>query len=275
MDQSSAEFAGRYGPWGLVLGASEGLGAAYAHELARRGLNVVVAARRAEPLAGVATALRDEHGVDARSVAVDLGAPDLVARLCRATDGLDVGLVIHNGTADFIGRFVEEGYDDAQHQVAVNVLSVLAVCDHYGGPMVARGRGGVILMSSGAGVAGTAGLAVYSATKSFQLTLAQALHEEWRADGVDVVGVVGPAIDTPNFRRSFDHDPDSLPHPPLAPEIVAREVVDALGRTMELMPGEVNHAGYEVLSAMPRMDQARALSAQFRATSRDPKVSST
>jgi len=275
MDQSSAEFAGRYGPWGLVLGASEGLGAAYAHELARRGLNVVVAARRAEPLAGVAAALRDEHGVDARSVAVDLGAPDLVARLRRAPDGLDVGLVIHNGTADFIGRFVEEGYDDAQHQVAVNVLSVLAVCDHYGGPMVARGRGGVILMSSGAGVAGTAGLAVYSATKSFQLTLAQALHEEWRADGVDVVGVVGPAIDTPNFRRSFDHDPDALPHPPLAPEIVAREVVDALGQTMELMPGEVNHAGYEVLSAMPRMDQARALSARFRATSRDPKVSST
>jgi len=275
MDQSSAEFAGRYGPWGLVLGASEGLGAAYARELARRGLNVVVAARRAEPLAGVATALRDEHGVDARSVAVDLGAPDLVARLRRATDGLDVGLVIHNGTADFIGRFVEEGYDDAHHQVVVNVLSVLAVCDHYGGPMVARGRGGLILMSSGAGVAGTAGLAVYSATKSFQLTLAQALHEEWRADGVDVVGVVGPAIDTPNFRRSFDHDPDALPHPPLAPEIVAREVVDALGQTMELMPGEVNHAGYEVLSAMPRMDQARALSARFRATSRDPKVSST
>jgi short-subunit dehydrogenase len=275
MDQSSADFAGRYGPWGLVLGASEGLGAAYAHELARRGLSVVVAARRAEPLASVAAALRGEHGVDARSVAVDLGAPDLVSRLRGVTDGLDVGLVIHNGTADFIGRFVEEGYDDAQHQVAVNVLSVLAVCDHYGGPMVARGRGGVILMSSGAGVAGTAGLAVYSATKSFQLTLAQALHEEWRADGVDVVGVVGPAIDTPNFRRSFDHDPDSLPHPPLPPEIVAREVVDALGQTMELMPGEVNHAGYEVLSAMPRMDQARTLSASFRATSRDPKVSST
>ncbi len=275
MDLSSAEFAGRYGPWGLVLGASEGLGAAYAHELARRGLNVVVAARRAEPLAGVAAALRDEHGVDARSVAVDLGAPDLVARLRGVTDGLDVGLVIHNGTADFIGRFVEEGYDDAQHQVAVNVLSVLAVCDHFGGPMVGRGRGGVILMSSGAGVAGTAGLAVYSATKSFQLTLAQALHEEWRADGVDVVGVVGPAIDTPNFRRSFDHDPDSLPHPPLPPAVVAREVVDALGQTMELMPGEVNHAGYEVLSAMSRMDQARALSARFRATSRDPKVSST
>jgi short-subunit dehydrogenase len=274
MDQPSADFAERYGPWGVVLGASEGLGAAYAHQLARRGLNVVVAARRAEPLAAVAAALRDEHGVDARSVAVDLASPDLVARLRGVTDGLDVGLLIHNGTADFIGPFVDEGYDHAQQQVAVNVLSVLAVCDHYGRPMVARGRGGVILMSSGAGVAGTAGLAVYSATKSFQLTLAQALHEEWSGDGVDVLGVVGPAIDTPNFRRSFDHDPDSLPHPPLPPDVVAGEVVEALGHTMELMPGEVNHAGYDMLSAMPRVDQARALSARFRSTSRDPRVSS-
>ncbi|HEV2310851.1 MAG TPA: SDR family NAD(P)-dependent oxidoreductase, partial [Acidimicrobiia bacterium] len=122
MDQPGADFAARYGPWGLVLGASEGLGAAYAHQLARRGLNVVVAARRAEPLAAVAATLRDEHGVDARSVAVDLAAPDLVARLRGATDGLDVGLLIHNGTADFIGPFVDEGYDHAQHQVAVNVL---------------------------------------------------------------------------------------------------------------------------------------------------------
>ena len=274
MDESSAAFAGRYGPWGVVLGASEGLGAAYARELARRGLHVVVAARRAAPLAEVAAALRAEHGVDARTVVVDLASADLVERLATVTDGLEVGLLIHNGTADFIGPFVDEGYDDAQHQVAVNVLSVLAVCHHYGRPMVERRRGGVVLMSSGAGMAGTAGLAVYSATKAFQLTLAQALHEEWSGAGVDVLGVVGPAIDTPNFRRSFDHDPDALPHPPLSPDVVAREAVDALGQTMELMPGDVNRAGYELLSAMPRIDQARAMSARFRAASRDPRVSS-
>ena len=272
MEQPSSDFAPRYGPWGLVLGASEGLGAAYAHELARRGVHVVVAARRPAPLADVAAALHDEHGVDACPVTADLGAPDLLDRLRAVTDGLDVGVVIHNGTADFIGPFEDEGHDDALHQVAVNVTSVLAVCDHYGRPMVERGHGGVILMSSGAGVAGTAGLAVYSATKAFQLTLAQALHLEWRSRGVDVLGVAGPAIDTPNFRRSFDHDPDALPHPPVAPEMVAREVVDALGQEMELMPGP-GRDGYALLSAMPRVDQARMLSRQFLSTARDAGVS--
>jgi short-subunit dehydrogenase len=124
-------------------------------------------------------------------------------------------------------------------------------------------------MSSGAGVAGTAGLAVYSATKAFQLTLAQALHLEWRDQGVDVLGVVGPAIDTPTFRRSFDHDPDALPHPPVAPDVVAREVLDALGREIEMMPGPANREGYQLLSAMPRVDQAQMLSASFSAASRD------
>ena len=129
--------------------------------------------------------------------------------------------------------------------------------------MVEQGRGGIVLMGSGAGVAGTAGLAVYSATKSFQLTLAQALHEEWRHRGVDVLGVVGPAIDTPNFRRSFDHDPDQLPQKPMAPEQVALDVLDALGDEMEIMPGAGNRAGYAFLSALPRVEQARMLSASF------------
>ena len=229
----------------------------------------MVAARRSAPLAAVARALHEEHGVEAVPVTVDLASADLVATLRSVTDDREIGLLVHNGAAAFTGPFLDEGVDSARQQVAVNVTSVIAVCEHYGRPMVQRGRGGVVLMSSGAGVAGTAGLAVYSATKAFQLTLAQALHGEWRARGVDVLGVVGPAIDTPTFRRSFDHDPDALPSPSMAPAVVARDVVDALGHEMELMPGDANRAGYELLSAMPRIEQARMLSATFTAASRD------
>ncbi len=264
-----AAFAEHYGPWAVVLGASEGLGAAYADEVARRGVNVVVAARRAGPLGAVADALRADHGVDARPAVVDLADPGSLAALRAVTDPVDVGLVIYNGAGAFVGPFLDEGHEHAREQVRVNVTTLLAVVDHFARPMVTRRRGGFVLMSSGAGVAGTAGLAVYSATKSFQLTLAQALHEEWRAEGIDVLGVVGPAIDTPTFRRSFDHDPDALPHPPLAPDVVAREVLDALGRDMEMMPGTANREGYQLLSAMPRVDQAQMLSASFTAASRD------
>ena len=205
------------------------------------------------------------------------------------TDELEVGLVVFNATGSFVGEFLDEGHDDARTQVAINVTAPLAVCDHFGRAMVERGRGGIVLMGSGAGVAGTAGLAVYSATKSFQLTLAQALWDDAelatfatllgkfatalerdlettrRQRGVDVLGVVGPAIDTPNFRRSFDHDPDQLPQKPMAPEQVAVDVLDALGEEMEIMPGAGNREGYAFLSALPRVEQARMLSANFAA----------
>jgi short-subunit dehydrogenase len=265
---AAGAFRERYGPWGIVLGASEGLGEAYARDAARRGLNVVVAARRSAPLDAVAQSLRADYGVESVPVVCDLTAPGCVDTLRAATEPLEVGLVVYNGTTAFIGPFLDEPPEHAQEQVAINVSTVLAVCEHYGRAMVDRGRGGVVLMSSGAGVAGTAGLAVYSATKAFQLTLAQALHTEWRDRGVDVLGVVGPAIDTPNFRRSFDHDPDALPHAPLPPDEVAREVLDALGEEMEIMPGEPNREGYRFLSALPRVEAARLLSSSFRATSR-------
>lgn len=268
-DQAETEsFRARYGPWAVVLGASEGLGEAFARDAARRGLNVVVAARRAGPVEGVAAALRSDFGVDARAAVLDLGAQDFLAALRPATDDIEVGLVVFNGAGSFVGPFLDEGTEHAAEQVAINVEAPIACCDHFGRAMVERGRGGIVLMGSGAGVAGTAGLAVYSATKAFMLVLAQALHGEWEGRGVDVLGVVGPAIDTPTFRRSFDHDPDQLPHPALAPDEAAVEVLDTLGEEMEIMPGAANHEGYRLLSAMPRIDQARTLSASFLAAQR-------
>ena len=268
VEPGTEPFRACYGPWSVVLGASEGLGEAFARDAAGRGLNVVVAARRAGPIESVAAALRSDFGVEARAAVLDLGSPDFLAGLRPVTDDVDVGLVIFNGTGSFVGPFLDEGRDHASEQVAINVEAPITCCDHFGRSMVERGRGGIVLMGSGAGVAGTAGLAVYSATKAFMLTLAQALHEEWRARGIDVLGVVGPAIDTPNFRRSFDHDPNQLPRPAMSPDEVAVEVLDALGHEMEMMPGAANHEGYRMLSAMPRIDQARALSATFAATQR-------
>jgi short-subunit dehydrogenase len=261
-------FRERYGPWAIVLGASEGLGEAYARDAARRGLNVVVAARRSGPLTAVARSVHDDLGVDGVPVVCDLTSLDCVDTLRAVTDAREVGLVVYNATGSFLGPFLDEPPEHAREQVAINVSAVLGVCEHFGRAMVARGRGGIVLMSSGAGVAGTAGLAVYSATKAFQLTLAQALHLEWQGLGVDVLGVVGPAIDTPNFRRSFDHDPDALPHPPLPPDEVARDVLDALGQEMEIMPGAPNREAYRFLSALPRVEQAQMLSASFNAAGR-------
>lgn len=264
--EAGMSFRDRYGPWAVVLGASEGLGEAYAHELGRRGVNVLAAARRGAPLEAVTRRVAGAHGVEAKPVVLDLVAGDFLDTLRSVTDRLEVGLVVYNATDHFIGPFLDEGLDHALGQVAINVNSPLAVCDHFGRAMLERGRGGFVLMGSGAGVAGTAGLAVYSATKAFGLTLAQALHHEWRAHGVDVLGVIGPAMDTPNFRRHYDYDPQNLPEPPVPPARVAREVLDAIGHEVEMTPGERFREGFAALSSLPRAEQSRLLSSSLAAT---------
>src|SRR6266404_4331140 len=100
-------FAEKYGPWGVVLGASEGLGEAYARGLASRGLNVVVAARRSEPLRRVADDIAAQHGVETRAVPLDLASPDFLDPLRAVTDDMEVGLVVYNGAAAYIGSFLD------------------------------------------------------------------------------------------------------------------------------------------------------------------------
>src|SRR6478672_6939543 len=101
------DFAARYGPWGVVLGASEGLGEAYAHGLASRGLHVVVAARRGEPLQLVADDIATRYRTETRAVPLDLAAADFLDRLRTVTDELDVGIVVYNGAAGYIGPFLD------------------------------------------------------------------------------------------------------------------------------------------------------------------------
>src|SRR3954452_9183252 len=101
-------FADTYGPWAVVLGASEGLGEAFARGVAARGLNVVVVARRSEPLQLVAEEIKGRHGVEARPVTIDLGSSGFLDDLRTVTDDLEIGLVIYNAATSYVGEFEDQ-----------------------------------------------------------------------------------------------------------------------------------------------------------------------
>src|SRR6516165_7304138 len=122
----------RYGPWAVVLGASEGLGKAYAHGIAERGLNVVLAARRAELCQQVARDIAARHRVATHAVTLDLAATNFLDKLRAVTDPLEVGLVVYNGAAEYTGPFKSQGVESLQRIVAVNCLGPLVVCQHFG-----------------------------------------------------------------------------------------------------------------------------------------------
>jgi uncharacterized protein len=197
-------FAGRYGPWALVAGASDGVGAAFAHAVAERGVNVVLLARRLGVLDEVAASIRAATGVETRTVAVDLAEAGAMAKVVDATEGLDVGMVMYCAGADpNYEPFLAHSVEVSLAMVHRNCVVPMEICHHFAGPMLARGAGGIVLVSSGAGLAGARNMVAYAATKAFDIVMAEALWAELHDKGVDVLGLVLGMTDTPALRRTL------------------------------------------------------------------------
>jgi short-subunit dehydrogenase len=217
------DFADRYGPWAVVAGASEGVGASVARLLGERGVNVVLVARRQGPLDEVAASVATET----RTVALDLSATDAAGALAEVTADLDVGLLVYNAGADpHSSRFLDKPVEVWLDLLYRNCNTVLAASHHFGGRFVERGRGGICLVTSGAAWAGGDHLATYGGSKAFDLIFAEALWAELKPSGVDVLSMVLGPTDTPAFRRVLHgRDFDGMADP----DDVARDLLDNLG----------------------------------------------
>jgi len=241
------EFVERYGPWAVVAGASEGIGASFSQKLAVRGMNLVLVARRAAPLEGLAAELRQAHGVEVRVQSLDLGAPDAIAAMTEATEALDVGLMIYNAAYSPIGAFLDIDVEDHLRAVDVNVRGPLMMSHYFGRRLVERGKGGVILMSSMSGFQGTAMVANYAATKAYDTILAEGLWYELRRHGVDVLACIAGATLTPNYESSTDRIPTGGLAKPMRPDEVTEQALHDLGHQPGRVSGRRNRWAAELL----------------------------
>ncbi|MEM7135842.1 MAG: SDR family NAD(P)-dependent oxidoreductase [Myxococcota bacterium] len=254
-------FIDRYGPWAVVAGASEGIGASFSRRLAGQGLNLVLLARRTGPLESLSAELREQHGVEVRTQSLDVGAPNLLEGLRDTTDDLDVGLVIYNAAYSPIGRFLDVELEDHLGAVDVNVRGPLVVSHYFGRRLSARGKGGLILMSSMSGFQGTAMVANYAATKSYDKILAEGLWYELREHGVDVLACVAGATLTPSFVGSTDRRPSSWLARPMLPDEVTAQALDDLGKQPTGVSGRRNRLGSTLLARiLPRSAAIRMVS---------------
>jgi hypothetical protein len=264
---SRPEFRARYGPWALVAGASEGFGAAWARELAARGCDLVLVARRGPPLAALAREIERAHGVATRCVALDLALPDVAERLARATESLAVGLLVYNAAQPSPGWFAEASAAELARALDVNCRAPLLLAHHFGARMLERGRGGVVLMTSLSGVAGASYVATYAATKAFDWLLAEGLHREWKPRGVDVLAAVAGLTDTPHARATGVRV-DAMPA--MQPADAVRDLLGALGREPFWVAGEANRAALAMLESLPRSQRSEGLSASTLALYETP-----
>ncbi|MGO8861306.1 MAG: SDR family NAD(P)-dependent oxidoreductase [Acidimicrobiales bacterium] len=191
----------KYGPWALIVGGSEGIGAAFARALAAKNLNIVLVARKPEPLEELAGTLR-ETGVEVRTVSADLSKADVLDKVRTATDDVEVGFLIYNAGANATrGNFVELDQQVYRSVININVVGQAEFTRHYGGLMKERGHGGIILTGSSSNFLGSVTLATYTGAKAFSRIFSEALWAECKPMGIDVLHMVINFTDTPAMRR--------------------------------------------------------------------------
>jgi short-subunit dehydrogenase len=266
---SDPDFAYRYGPWALIAGGSEGIGRSFAELLAGHGIHLLLVARNSPPLEATAADLRAQYGVQVQTAALDLTSTDLGARIESLCSGRDVGLLVYNaGATHGVGLFVDQPLGHAMNLVRLNCVGPLQLVHALGNRMKRRGRGGIVLMSSMSGLAGGGFVAAYGASKSFMITLAEALWYELGTVGVDVIGIIAGATDTPAMARSGarfgtpeTQGPAGPNIVPMQPGDVAREALEHLGKGPVWVAGEKNRQAAQWLRQAPREQIIPAMSA--------------
>jgi len=203
--------------------------------------------------------------VSVRTMAIDLTAADAVAQLGNATSDLEIGLLIYNaGATHGVAQFHDKAVDEHLGLVSLNCTGPLLACHHFGAPMLERGRGGIVLVGSMSGTAGSALNVAYSAAKAFEQVLAEGLWYEMRPHGVEVLALVAGATRTPSLERS-GMTGTSSDFAPMEPDDVAREGLANLGNGPVWVAGDTNRTGFDYLRGLPRRDAVTVLSEAARA----------
>jgi len=254
-------FARKFGPRAIVAGGAHGMGAEYCRQIAGLGLDLLILDRDADALEATASELRAaDRPVDVETAVVDLGAraDALLDALRRAVGELEIGLLVANAAWSPVGPFLDSDLAGLLAAIDINCRAPVVLAHELGARMVRRGRGGIIVMSSLAAETGTAQVALYSATKAFDLVLAEGLWYELRDRGVDVVAIRPGSTRTPGWQST--QPPEGDIEGVMEPEDVVREALAALGTTPSITAGAANRKAEALFRSMPRRDVIELMS---------------
>lgn len=254
-------------PRALVTGASVGIGNAFARELARRGHELVVVARNAEQLAALAAQVEAEHGVACEVLPADLTDPDQLARVEQRVADPDrpITTLVNNAGFGSYGVFHELDVAGEAGMIELNVVALVRLTHAALGPMVQRGSGAVLNVSSMASFQPSPRIATYAATKAFVTSFTQAVHEEVRGTGVRVSAVC-PGFTRTEFQVRSGATGEGMPDFVWqSADEVARGALDALDRNRAVwIPGALNTAMGWIADALPGVVTRKTVDAMAR-----------
>ncbi len=243
--------------YALVTGASAGLGAAFARSLAARGRPLLLVARRRPPMEALLAEARQRYGVPGEALSLDLTAEDAAPRLRDFVAGRPVEILVNNAGLGLSAPFLEADPERLRRIVRLNCEAPVLVARALLPDMVRRGRGSMIVVSSIAAFQPTPWVAVYGASKAFDLMWAEALAVELEGTGVRVLTLC-PGHTRTEFHAVAGVDRPAAGARPAEPEEVVEETLRRLGRSRVLVPGAWNRWMMRLGALLPRRSRARA-----------------
>lgn len=267
--QKQAELAAlplaqKYGSWAIVTGTAraEGIGFGFARHLAGRHLNLVLVDIMGDELELRAQALRQKYGVQVKTAVLDLGQPDAVTKLQTITADLEIGLLVCNHMVLDPNTPPILEMDLAMHRTMLNVNAggYTMLIHTYGRQMVAQNRGGIVIVSSQAGLHSMPYTGAYSANKAYQLALGEALWYELKDTNVDVI-VLAPGL-TNSQGDNLDDYPQFMI---MEVDEVIAETLDSLGKKHLVIPGALNKAIHLITTHFITRQQGLLINGRFMA----------
>jgi len=224
-------FKEKYGPWALVTGAASGIGAEFANQLAALGLNLVLVDRREDLFDEMTGRLTSQYSVEVKVIKKDLEEPDFLPDILQTTDCLEIGLLVNNAGYALTGDFLDHDLEQEIGLLHVNCRAPIILSHAFGKKMVERGRGGIIFLSSIAAFLPMPFWTHYSASKVYDLHIANGLYLELKDKGVDVL-----ALAPGNTKTGFA-DVAGIKSVGMTPEPVVRQALKKLGKKPLVVPG--------------------------------------
>lgn len=197
----------KYGEWGLILGATEGVGKAFCEKIAAGGMNVVMVGRREEKLNVLAGEIRETYGVETKVVRADFSQPGAAETVFAATEGLDMGFMSYVACLHSFGKIQDTPWEKHEAMINVNVVTFLKCFHHYMRIFAAQDRGAVINVSSMTGISSSPWNGQYGAGKAFILKMTEAVACECEGTGVDVEVITLGTTLTPSLLSNLPGGP--------------------------------------------------------------------
>ena len=244
---TKSTFQKQYGKWGVIVGGTKGLGAEWSVQLAKRGLNLILIARKEDELKQIANYLEETFNIQTKIVALDVGKVDEWKSISESlANDYEVGFLIYNAALLVVGRHTDHDLSIHLNMVDVNVKGVLIALNSFLPKMRERKRGGIILMSSVVGQTPAAIHSTYGATKGFNRCISETLWAELREDNVDVLGVVPGIVSTPTVENLVDPE-KRIRFIETSPKMVVDQSLRSLGRVPIAIVGSIPKKMYSFI----------------------------